>query len=183
MNTFTEPKIVIVVFGDSNVGKTTLLQTFISQLKPKCEVGTMAEEPPKRKKTTSDFRFSGKYQGVKIGISTRGDTAKEIFENFQFFQERQCRIVVTAVHKTEDTSTAALDLIVAYYSMIGLRKIEKVKMDKKTFDPATSPLNAPEFKAPLAELFERLDDALSLLKQLDDSNHSSVKKQVIVVNQ
>ena len=73
----------------------------------------------------------------------------------------------------------ALDIIAGYHSMIMLRKIEKVKMDKKTFNPNTSPLSAPEFTAPLAELSERLDDAVSLLKQMDAAETSSVRKQVI----
>lgn len=183
MNAFKEPKIVIAVFGDQNTGKSTLLRTFINQVIQHCEAGTITIEKHGRKQPPSEVRMSAKYKGCKIGISTKGDNATEIFNNFRFFQEHQCRIVVTAVHKKEDTSVLALELIVEHFSMIMLRKIEKVREDNKTFNKAKSPLSAPEFTDPLAELSSRLEDAVSLLRQLDAAETSSIRKQVIVVNQ
>jgi ABC-type proline/glycine betaine transport system ATPase subunit len=83
---------LIILQGNSSIGKTTTLLQVIDFLKK--ERGFVAFNPPQRGR---DQRVLLKNdQGFSIAICTAGDSLDIIEENYRFFLKHECDVMVSA---------------------------------------------------------------------------------------
>ena len=93
--------IVLHALGDK--GKSTTLLMLCDMLEGK---RILKRNYPSGKPT--DIRKCISYQGKCIGICSEGDDADAILNNFIFFAENNCEIVVTALHVRKKNKTKAV---------------------------------------------------------------------------
>lgn len=74
---------IIALYAAANSGKTTTLQKVISYFKPKLEIN-------------GDQRVVIEIQNMKVAVTTFGDDADEIKQNFVFAQQNHCEVLLTA---------------------------------------------------------------------------------------
>nr|WP_314772691.1 hypothetical protein [uncultured Porphyromonas sp.] len=122
----TKQKLVIVLQGIHDSGKTTTLNLLI-QLLLGTEGSSLLEEDRKNLKG-EDRRVLISYQGKKVYVGTPGDVEFEIWKNIALSEIKGCDILVTAARSKGATKEAIIDyaeLINAEQAWIQKRKVEE----------------------------------------------------------
>ncbi len=84
-NEYSTLKHVIVVIGESNRGKTTILKNVASEFNLETD------------KTSNDILVYGKYKGINVGICTAGDDQSYINRAFDLVKSHNIEILIMAL--------------------------------------------------------------------------------------
>ncbi len=123
---------IIALQGKSNCGKTTTLKMLIKKILINDEFKldsnyTESKVFSKCNSNTGDFKCVFICDGIKIGITTRGDTKEALEKDFKkYFND--CQIVICAVHthgKTVDFIKSKGDAIIHSKWYLEPRNIKK----------------------------------------------------------
>lgn len=99
-------KTIIALYGPSNTGKTNTLNYLIKK---------MLDSTDEVIDRNEDRRVCISYKNKEIAISTFGDGKEELDENIEFFKNRNCDILVTAMK----TKGCTCQILSAYAEEIG----------------------------------------------------------------
>lgn len=101
MNKNVFHKLLIVLHGSSDSGKTSALSELIDMMHPRSKWMFELERLPNQ-----DRRVVLERKGLIIGVSTIGDNSPEINKSFERFSPFDCDIVVIAAHSSVDCSAS-----------------------------------------------------------------------------
>lgn len=117
-STRTKQKLVIVLKGVPNSGKTTTLNYLIQLLQ-----GVEAPSP-----LTKDRRVLIPYQGKRVYVATPGDFEYEIFKSIVLSEIGECDILVTAVRsrgRTRQTIDEYVQVITVQQDWVEKRRVNE----------------------------------------------------------
>lgn len=135
-------KKIIALYAPSNSGKTSTLQKVISHFKSNEKIGI-------------DQRIVVEIQNIKIAITTFGDNADEIEQNFVFTQQNHCEIMLTA-SRTKGSSVTMLHKIEKEVSL-EIDWIKKAILSNKLNNEEFDELNALEAKCLVNYLYQNVN--------------------------
>lgn len=133
---------IIALYAPSNSGKTRTLQKVISHFKL-------------NEKIESDQRIVLEIRKVKIAITTFGDNADEIEQNFKFAHQNHCEILLTA-SRTKGGSVNMLYKIVEDNSL-QIDWIKKAVLSDKLKNENFETLHSLESRCLVDYLYQAVD--------------------------
>lgn len=150
--TRTKQKLVIVLKGVPNSGKTTTLN-YLIQILLETEDSSLLKDDTDNPKGT-DHRVLISYQKKKVYVATPGDLKAEVWKSIALSEIEECDILVTATRTTKVT----LKPIEEYAEALHVEPVwvEKSMVDEDR-DEANGDIRDKENRAKAQELKDRID--------------------------
>ena len=114
------PKLLVVLHGSSNSGKTSALSDLIDMMHP---ISKWIFELERLR--NQDRRVVLERKGLIIGVSTIGDNNPEINKSFELFSPFDCDIVVIAAHSPIDCSVSMGRDMVAFSQKAAIKNFAR----------------------------------------------------------
>lgn len=122
----TKQKLVIVLYGFYNSGKTTTLNILIQRLLETKDSSLLVED--RKNLRGEDRRVLISYQDKKVYVATPGDVEKVTEESVKRFRENDYDILVTAARSSGNTH-APIDKYVLDHG-VQIERVEKKRVDE-----------------------------------------------------